>query len=144
VLLRRGSNAVNVADLIRKLGFRRWYERQLIEGHLYLVTGVLALVMFAAGLELMGDRQTFADLVFDSVLIMAGVAAAWYAWRRYSSAMILAEWVGEQAICPSCRHEGFRAIPVGELPVEHAATPHRQVLASCRKCNHYWRIDPGV
>jgi hypothetical protein len=144
VLLRRGSNAVNVADLIRKLGFRRWYERQLIEGHLYLVTGVLALVMFAAGIELMGDRQTFADLVFDSVLIMAGVAAAWYAWRRYSSAMILAEWVGEQAICPSCRHEGFRAIPVAELPVEHAATPRRQVLASCRKCNHYWRIDPGV
>ena len=30
------------ADGIRRLGFHRWYERQLIESHVYLVTGLLS------------------------------------------------------------------------------------------------------
>jgi hypothetical protein len=135
---------VNVADTIRKLGFRRWYERQLIEGHLCLVTVVLALVMFAAGFELLSVRETAADLVTDSVLVLAGGAIAWFGWRRYASAMMVAEWVGEQAVCPACRRHGFHAVPLGELPAQYASTPRRQVVATCRKCGHYWCIDPGT
>ena len=39
------------ADRIDKLGFRRWYERELIEGHAYLVTGFLSFIVIAVFLE---------------------------------------------------------------------------------------------
>ena len=32
------------ADGIRKLGFRRWYERQLIESHAYFLTCFLCMI----------------------------------------------------------------------------------------------------
>jgi len=31
---------MELSDGIRKIGFRRWYERQLIEGHLYLISSL--------------------------------------------------------------------------------------------------------
>ena len=43
---------------IRKLGFRKWYERQLVEGHLYLVTMILALIAMAAGYEVISIEKT--------------------------------------------------------------------------------------
>ena len=33
------------ADGIRQLGFRRWYERQLIESHAYFLTCFLCMIM---------------------------------------------------------------------------------------------------
>lgn len=131
------------ADSIRKIGFRRWYERQLIEGHLYLVTAVLALILFASGFELFSMRENAADFLVNGSLVMAGAGIAWFAWRRYAAAMILAEWVGEQAVCPGCQRQGFRPVPVAELPAEFIGTPRGQVVACCRRCGRHWRIDPG-
>ena len=34
-------------EAIRKRGFRRWYERQLCDGHAHLVTGLLSLITMA-------------------------------------------------------------------------------------------------
>jgi hypothetical protein len=39
------------ADDIRKLGFRRWYERQLLESHACLVTCFLCTILLAVCLE---------------------------------------------------------------------------------------------
>ena len=33
---------MDIVEGVRKLGFRKWYERQLIEAHAWLVTGFLA------------------------------------------------------------------------------------------------------
>jgi hypothetical protein len=33
---------------IRKLGFERWFERQLIESHVYFVTSFLCLILVLA------------------------------------------------------------------------------------------------
>jgi hypothetical protein len=135
---------VTTAESIRKQGFRRWYERRLIEGHLYLVTAVLALVMLGAGFELYSGSQTAADLLFDGALVLGGGALAWFSWRGYATTMMAAEWVGSQAVCPNCRHHGFRAVPVAEWSGEFAATPRRELVALCRKCGSQWRIDPGT
>jgi hypothetical protein len=135
---------LNAADRIRKQGFRRWYERQLVEGHIYLVTAVLSLIMLAVGFESLGERQTSAELFLYSGLVLGGGALTWIAWRRYAAMMIAAEWVGGQAVCPGCQNHGFRAVPLAELPSEFAATPRRQLVAACRKCGHYWQIDPGT
>jgi len=34
-------------EAIRKRGLRRWYERQLCDGHAHLVTGLLSLITIA-------------------------------------------------------------------------------------------------
>lgn len=127
-------------DGIRRRGFRKWYERQLVESHLFLLTAVLALVATATGFELLSIRETASDALFASVVVAAGAALAWYSWRRYASLMTLAEHVGNQAQCPACRRQGFRALPAGE-----SAAPGRSdvLVASCPRCGHRWPIDTG-
>jgi len=39
------------ADSIRRLGFARWYERSLIEGHVWLITVLFCLIAIAACME---------------------------------------------------------------------------------------------
>jgi hypothetical protein len=126
-------------DGIRKHGFRKWYERQLIEGHVWLVTLLLAVLAMAAGLEALSFRDGFAEWVFDVAVVAAGASLSWVAWRRYASAMIVAEHVGHQAVCPACKRYGFRPVPPGEDgPGGH---PPR-LVAACARCGHRWPIDP--
>jgi hypothetical protein len=51
-------------------GFRRWYERQLYEGHASLVTGLLALIMMAIALEVVQFRDALLELV-----VLLGIGA---------------------------------------------------------------------
>lgn len=129
---------MNTIERLRKHGYRKWYERQLIESHLYLVTLVLALVVMVAGLELLSVRESLADVLFDGSLIAGGAWLAWTCWRRYALAMMVAEHVGHQAQCPGCQRLGFRAVPA-----EESGTP-MQLVAACPRCGHRWPIDPGA
>ena len=125
---------------LRKHGFRKWYERQLVESHLFLVTAVLALVMMVSGFELLSIREGATDAMFAAAVVAAGAGLAWFSWRRYASLMMLAEHVGHQAECPACKRYGFRAVPAGE-----GGVPERRdaLVASCRRCGHRWPIDAG-
>ena len=60
------------AEGIRKLGFRRWYERQLIESHAWFVTCFLCLILALACAE---DMEFKAGGV-QPVLMLATIAAA--------------------------------------------------------------------
>ena len=42
---------MELADDIRKRGFKKWYERQLIESHAYLVTCFLCMILVTALME---------------------------------------------------------------------------------------------
>ena len=68
-------------EAIRKRGFRRWYSRQLVEGHAHLVTGFLSLIMMAIALEEIEFRHTAAGWL--SLLAIAGVGGGicLLAWR---------------------------------------------------------------
>jgi hypothetical protein len=126
---------------IRKHGFRKWYERQLIEGHVYLVTMVLAMVAMACGYEVLSLEKTAFSLLFDGGIVAGGAAVAWYSWRRYALAMTVAEHVGAQASCPGCKHYGFRPVPPAEAGTFGQPT---QLLAMCRHCGTRWPIDLGA
>ena len=120
---------------IRKHGFRKWYERQLIESHAWLVTLLLAVLAMAAGLEAVSVRNGLAEFLFDAAVVAAGAALSWVSWRRYAHTMLVAEHVGHQAECPGCRRQGFSA-----APVEEPGRP-MQLIAACRRCGHRWPID---
>lgn len=121
-----------VAKSIRKIGYRRWYERQLVESHLWLVTCVVALVMTASGMELFGLGRGAAERVFDVALILSGLMLSWVGWRRYARLMMAAQFIGEQADCPSCGRHGFR--------VGADAGSTRTLDACCPRCAHHWPI----
>lgn len=127
-------------DGIRRLGFRKWYERQLVESHVWLVTMVLALILTAVGYEALSVRESLLDLAYDLVAVAGGVVLSWVSFRRYAAAMTLAEHVGAQAVCPSCKRHGFKALPASE---SGATGRPLQLLAACRGCGHRWPIDPG-
>ncbi|MGH8742527.1 MAG: hypothetical protein ACREUN_16515, partial [Burkholderiales bacterium] len=46
------------ARSIERMGFKRWYERQLLESHAWLVTCILSAFAICAALELVGVRFT--------------------------------------------------------------------------------------
>lgn len=126
---------------IRKHGFRKWYERQLIEGHVYLVTMVLAMLAMACGYEVLSLEMTAFSLLFDGAIVAGGAFVAWYSWRRYALTMTVAEYVGAQASCPGCKRYGFRPVPPAEAG--ESGRP-MQLLAMCRHCGTRWPIDPGA
>jgi hypothetical protein len=47
---------MELAEGIKKVGFRRWYERQLIESHAYLITGLLSSILVLGSIESLSSR----------------------------------------------------------------------------------------
>ncbi len=125
-------------DEIRRRGFRRWYERQLVEGHVWLVTGLLALIMMAIALEVGGFRQSAAGFAALLAIGAAGGALCVFAWRRFTALLFRAEHVAGQATCPSCHaYAKFTIERASEAPdsVAQCALDVR-----CRACGSRWTI----
>lgn len=132
---------------IRKHGFRKWYERQLIESHLALVTCLLC------GLTLAVLVEEVSLLKFDSrSLSLVGVAFAAVvigamSFRHYITVLERAELYGQRSTCADCQTYGrFEIIATGldEVPGP-AATAVAPLQAAwlrvkCRKCGAVWRM----
>jgi hypothetical protein len=118
---------------IRRLGFRRWLERELIAGHGWLVLCFLAMIAVAAAFELLSIGGGIAEFMIDALLIAGAGWVGWHAWGRYRHAMELAGTVSEQAVCGQCGHYGFR-------PGEAQGV---RLQAACPKCDHHWWVSAG-
>lgn len=133
-------------DRIRTDGFRRWYERQLIECHAWLVTWFLGLIVLVAGIEVAGSgaglRLTGASLA------LAGLAVTVFSWSRYRLLLEVAERLGEQAVCPGCNAYARFAIDAsGPVPMPDGGDPSLEnhgggvwMRAHCRKCGREWMM----
>ncbi len=138
---------MDIVEGVRKLGFRKWYERQLIEAHAWLVTGFLLLILAFALFEVGNDvagRNRF--LLMAAAL--ASVIGCFLAWQRYQHVLAFTELAAELAICPHCA-------TYGRLSVVRS-TPHRdsalaanplledlpQLQVRCRQCAGEWHIKP--
>src|SRR5205809_4396108 len=91
---------------IRKHGFRKWYERQLIESHAALVTCLLCGITLAALIEEVNlvklEWRTAVLLGVAFGAIVLGV----FSWRRYITVLERAERYGERSSCPECKTYG--------------------------------------
>ena len=115
------------ADSIRRLGFARWYERRLIEGHAWFISAFLCLVAVAACMEELSFRGSFPRLVFYVTIVAGAVGIGIYGMARYQKILTEAETLGEQATCGGCgAYARFRLISQTEV--------------RCRKCDHEWRL----
>jgi hypothetical protein len=118
------------ADSIRRLGFARWYERRLIEGHAWFVSGFVCMIAIAACVEELSFRGSLARLLCYALVAAASAAIGVYGFIRYQSILVEAEQLGEHATCGACgAYARFRLISHADV--------------RCRKCSHEWRlIDP--
>lgn len=134
----RNGEAMRLDEAIRRDGFRRWYERQLYEGHAYLVTGFLALIMMAVALEVIEFRNSVAGFVALVAIGAAGGALCVFAWRRFTALLSLAEYVAERAVCPACRvYARFTIERSDDAPESVCGCT---LAVRCRPCGQRWTI----
>lgn len=133
------------AKRIEKLGFRRWYERELIEGHAYLVTGFLSFILIAVFLEEIDWRGSFGHVAYMLAVIVIGIAACTIAVRRYGFLLARAERLGGQSSCTRCGAYGvLQVLAAGDetrSPGFLAMSDNAWIRVRCRKCGHEWRMD---
>ena len=125
---RRGG----LADGVSRIGFRKWYERQLLTSHAHMVLAVLAVIGLLGSFEALregsGDERAM-NVVF--VLLCAGIGL--WALRRYLFLLNRAEDVANQASCGDCGEYGrFRVVP-------GAAAGSTEVC--CHRYGHRWTIS---
>lgn len=137
---------MSTADVISKLGFRRWYERQLIEGHVYLVTCFLCMILVAASLEELNFRESPLRVALMMGFSLGGGWLGIFSWGRYRSIMVRAERLGDQSTCASCGVYGSIQVkaagPVS--PLDYAREPGQAdvwMQVQCRKCGHRWTME---
>jgi hypothetical protein len=128
----------SVAASIGERGFRRWYERQLGEGFLHLVTGLLSLIMMAVALEMLEFRATAGGLLELTAVAVAGGGLCVLSWRRFHWLLSRSEHLAEQATCSQCHVYGRFAVLSSRDAVETPAGCAIDVR--CRNCGNEWTI----
>jgi ribosomal protein L40E len=133
-------------DRIRTDGFRRWYERQLIDCHAWLVSWFLGLIVFVSGIEVAGGGA--GSRSSGALLALGGLAVTWFSWKRYHLLLEIAERLGEQAVCPKCEAYGkFKVLSSGPAPLPDGGDPALEnhggglwLHVQCRKCGGEWTL----
>ena len=116
------------SNAIARLGFRKWYERRLIEAHAWLVTAFLCAIVIAAGLEGLSFKGNLLLALGPAGLVFFAGLIAWHGVRRFIAILAEAEHLGSQSTCSACqRYAAFNVI---------AQSPRMSVR--CRKCGHEW------
>ncbi|MGH8619020.1 MAG: hypothetical protein ACREUW_15115 [Burkholderiales bacterium] len=122
---------------IRTLGFRRWYERQLLESHAYLVTGFLSLVALFAGVEQVGGSAGWRLFGALGVSVFAGMVC-FGAFRRYLLMLAYAEHVASHRRCEAC---GTGAAEMLDAGGQREGSEEGWLKLRCRHCSHQWLIE---
>ncbi|WP_298829178.1 hypothetical protein [uncultured Piscinibacter sp.] len=123
---------MSAAKTIRRLGFRKWYERELLQSHANLVLLLLACLGLLGAAEAYSARLPFLDQIQIVLAALASSVIGVFALRRYLYLLSHAEYVANQADCEHCgTYARF------ELLGEHGS----RLQVRCRKCRHEWHIE---
>ncbi|MDM0044939.1 hypothetical protein QTH91_10620 [Variovorax dokdonensis] len=122
--------------VIARLGFRKWYERELLFSHVQLVLLVLSLVGLLGALELAGDRHGMARLTPLVCALASGAVGLW-ALRRYLWRLAHAQQVAAQAVCTACQAWARWDVERESVP---AADEAPRMRVRCRGCANVWDI----
>jgi hypothetical protein len=123
-----------LAEGIRKVGFRKWYERELLSSHAHLLLALLCTIALMAGLELIQGGTVTEKLLNIGMLFVSGAIGLW-ALRRYLYLLMHAETLADQAKCPSCKE-------YGRLTLVNEDRRNGQLRVRCRKCSNEWTLFP--
>jgi predicted Zn finger-like uncharacterized protein len=123
---------MRLADGIRKHGFRKWYERELLQCHAHLVLTFLCTIGLLAAFEGLG-RSAWAEQVNNLITLACSTVIGIWALRRYLYLLMKAETMANQAECPHCQ-------TYGRFTLVHEDRGREEVDVQCKKCEHRWHI----
>lgn len=124
-----------LAEGVGRVGFRKWYERELLSSHAHMILCLLAVVGLIGAMEAFRGG-TLAEKVTDVVIIVVCAAVGLWSLRRYLFLLLRAEEVANQANCPACGE-------YGRFTVVRDDRAENQTEVCCRKCSHQWLISSG-
>jgi predicted Zn finger-like uncharacterized protein len=125
---------MTLAEGIRRRGFRKWYERELLVGHSHLALLLFCALGLMMALEAAFRFRTLADQLIDGVAVLACAGAGVWSLRRYLFLLMRAESLANQADCPACG-------AYGRLDLVDPAAAGDSVTVRCKHCGHVWRIE---
>lgn len=132
---------MELAEGIRKHGFKKWYERELLRSHAHLSAVIICTLGLMMALEAMTRFRSTADQLLDLFAVALCAGAGLWALRRYLYLLMRAEAIAHQADCPRCKAYG-RLDLVG--PAGSGGPPSGPssagVAVRCRACAHEWHI----
>lgn len=126
------ASSDSCTERMERLGFRKWYERELLSGHAHLVLCILSVVALMASMESFRDGPS---VRLENVLfiVVSGAIGLW-ALRRFIFLTVRAEAIATQAVCAECGEYGRFSVV--------AQNPGRdETEVCCRKCAHHWFIN---
>ena len=134
---------MELSEGIRRLGFRRWYERQLVESHLYLVTALLCLILVLACLEGFRLRAPGLEPLLRLAAMFAGGLVGLASLNRYLSMLRQAWRAAERSVCGKCEAYGILEVTsvragAGDRGADAVCAP---TGVRCRRCGHEWTIE---
>lgn len=139
---------MDIVKGVRRFGFRKWYERQLIEAHAWLVTGFLALILAAALFEVRNDLSGAAQRLLTMLGAVASAGGCVLAWLRYHRTLEATEIAAELAVCPHCGTYGKLSVvrcmdqSEGAIAQQPILADLPRLLVRCRQCEGEWRLEP--
>lgn len=123
---------MRLADGIRKLGFRKWYERELLQSHGHMALTLLCTIGIMGALEASSGSRSQGDRISDMLTMLLCAGAGLWSLRRYLYLLAHAEAIANQADCPQCgTYARLRLV----------GTDGSRVRVGCRQCSHEWLID---
>lgn len=125
---------MQLIDGIRRHGFRKWYERELLQSHAMLALTFLCAVGLFGAFEAAQQFTGWEDRVLDALAILASGGIGVWALRRYLHLLMHAENVAHQADCPRC---GVYA----RFTLVETQARAGGVTVRCRECAHQWSIN---
>ncbi len=123
-----------LAEGIRRFGFRKWYERELLSSHAHMLLALLSTIALLAsfeGFQLSGRDGKLMDTLF---VIVCAVITFW-ALRRYVYLLMHAEEMANQANCPQCQSYGL-------LQVADTQDERPRLRVCCKRCRTEWGMGP--
>ena len=124
----------SLADGIRSVGFRKWYERELLTSHAHMLLAFLSVIALMASMEAFQGATINQKLMNVCFVIVSAVVGLW-ALRRYLFLLMHAEEVANQANCPSC-------VVYARLTLIEENPRNGNALVRCKKCAHQWTMTP--
>lgn len=129
----------SLSEGIRRLGFRKWYERELLASHAHMALAVLAAVAMLASFEAF-EGASAGEKLLNTAFVLLSAAVTLWALQRYIYRLMHAEELANQASCPRCGAYGLlRLSPrAPRRPGNEAGA--RLVAVCCKRCDFEWDL----
>ena len=126
---------MNVAGAIERIGFRKWYERELLHGHGHLVLLLFSALGLLGSMEVFSARSALTSQLAVLACLVASAVIGLHSLRRYLSKLGYAQYLADQAVCRAC--EAYARWDVEDSEDERA---EEVMHVRCRACGNGWQI----